>query len=337
MTWRMPERAAVICWMLLALSNSASAWDTAFKQTLVEPQGRIDAIAYLGDGVVVAGSRGRNDTGYIFLSDDCGATWRTLGNVTGTDFITCLQAGGDGLGYLLTGRKAHVWKTADYGKTWIDLGQVCSAANSAGAANAYGLAVTRRGTVLVADADDAGGRIHRSTDQGASWQQIGPISSHPLYRLQVIRDGIVVNGWAGHVYKSADDGLTWRDAGNPAACPLFAIEHMESDGTVLVGAADGRVFRSRDDCQTWNDSGKVGDAADDFAWLGRGRVLYSTYDGSRQLYSSEDSGATWETRGPLATEPGDWLDHFLSFEEHGTRHIVGGTNKGFILHAELPR
>lgn len=33
--------------------------------------------------------------------------------------------------------------------------------------------------------------------------------------------------------------------------------------------------------------------------------------------------------------PGDWLDHFICFEEEGARHVVGGTNKGLILHATL--
>jgi len=334
---RIPERVLFGCWALVLMSSGGGASDIAFEQLMVDSRGRIDAIAYLGRGVVVAGTRGNNDTGSIYVSDDCGVTWRTMGDVTGTDFITCLQAGGGGLGYLLTGRNTHVWKTTDYGKTWVDLGKVSRATNRAGAANAYGLAVTRTGTVLVADADDDGGRIHRSTDHGASWHDVGRISSQPLYRLQPIQDGIVVNGWAGHVYKSADDGLTWTDTGRLAPCPLYAIEHVESDGTVLVGAADGRVFRSRDRCLTWKDVGKVGDAADDFAWLGRGRVLYSTYDGSRALYRSDDAGASWTKRGTLATEPGDWLDHVVSFEEEGVRRIVGGTKKGFILYAELPR
>lgn len=304
---RTSVRVVLMCWAFIALPGGASALEIVFKQATVDPKGRIDAVAYMGKGVVAA-----------------------------HDFITCLQAGGDGVCYLLTGRKAHVWKTTDYGETWTDLGRVSSAANSAEFANAYGMAVSPKGTVLVADADDEGGQIHRSTDGGASWQPIRRISPHPLYRLNVIRDGIIVNGWAGDVYKSKDDGRTWADAGRLSASPLYAIEHVEGDGTVLIGAANGEVFRSRDNCLTWTNVGKVRDSADDFAWLGRGRVLYSTYDGSRELYVSEDAGASWDKGGTVSTEPGDWLDHFISFEKDGLKRIVGGTNKGFIVYADVP-
>lgn len=50
----------------------------------------------------------------------------------------------------------------------------------------------------------------------------------------------------------------------------------------------------------------------------------------------DDAGDSWEKVGTVATEPGDWLDHFISFEKDGTRRIVGGTNKGFILYADVP-
>ncbi len=284
---------------------------------------------------MVAGSRGNNDTGYIFVSKDCGVTWRTIGNITGNDFITCLQSGGNGLGYLLTGRKVHVWRTADHGETWTDLGQVSSAVNGAGAANAYGMVVTGKGTILIADADRNGGHIYRSTDRGDSWQDIGTVSPHPLYRLNTCKDGILVNGWAGHVYKSTDDGVHWADMGQLTSSPLYAVEHVQSDDTVLIGAENGEVFRSCDNCLTWQKVGKVGDAADDFAWLGMGHVLYSTYKGSRELYVSGDAGQSWKKAGTIGTEPDDWFDHFICFAEGGARHLVGGTNKGFILYAKL--
>jgi photosystem II stability/assembly factor-like uncharacterized protein len=115
------------------------------------------------------------------------------------------------VGYLLTGKKVHVWKTTDYGETWTDLGQISQATNPQ-YANAYGMVVTSKGTLLVADTDSNGGHLHRSMDEGTTWRDVGPVSTHALYRLVEVGDGLIVNGWAGHIYKNTDDGASWKDA-----------------------------------------------------------------------------------------------------------------------------
>ncbi len=311
-----------------------AAADLKFTVTPLEPRSRIDAIAYLGKGVVLAGARDANP-GYIHKSQDHGVTWRKIGNITGADYITCLASGRNGLGYLLTGKGVHVWRTTDYGETWKDLGQISHAKNPH-FANAYGMWVTAKGTLLVADASSQGGHLHRSTDQGATWTDLGQISTHALYRLNEVGDGLIVNGWAGHIYKSTDDGMTWKDMGKLTDSSLYAIEYL-GDGTALIGTHSGNIFVSRDNGVTWKDQGVVGDAADDFAWLGGSRVLYSTYTGSRSLYLSEDKGATWTRIGGVNTgQAGDWLDHVIYIHDGDVRVVVGGTNKGFILRSVLP-
>ena len=53
-------------------------------------------------------------------------------------------------------------------------------------------------------------------------------------------------------------------------------------------------------------------------------------------------GASYHTRPasaharPRTPGPGDWLDHFICFEFDAGRRVVGGTNKGFILYADVP-
>ncbi len=187
--------------------QSAMATELTFRTTRLDPDCRIGAIAYLGEGVVIAGTRGKRP-GYIYKSTDYGETWNVAGDITGTDVITCVCSGGHGVGYLLTGRNVHVWKTTDYGDTWKDLGRISTASNP-GFANAYGILVTKQNTILVSDADINGGHIHRSTDGGATWQNLGQISTHALYRMNVVDNGIIANGWAGRIYKSTDDGATW--------------------------------------------------------------------------------------------------------------------------------
>ena len=328
-------RFAITAWLTtLPLCGSIFALELEFNTVQIVPRSRIDALAYLGKGVVICGTRGPH-SGFIHKSQDYGATWRKVGDITPSEDITCLCSGEGGVGYLLTGQKVHVWKTTDYGETWKDLGQVSDASNR-DYANAYGMIVTSKGTLLVADADDDGGHIHRSTDRGATWQDLGRISSRALYRLNEVGDGVIVNGWAGHIYKSSDDGRTWQDMGKLMDSDLYAVEYI-GDGTALIGTKRGNIFVSKDNGITWKDAGVVGAAADDFAWLGAKRILYSTYTENRHLHLSEDAGTTWRSIGNVGTGvANDWLDHVIYINDGNVRAVVGGTNQGFILYSVLP-
>lgn len=325
----------LLVWLLVhANPHPTRSDELEFKVIGIRPKSRIDAIAYFGDGVVIAGTRSAHP-GDIHKSEDFGASWRRVGNVTGDDFITCLCSGGDRTGYLLTGQQVHVWKTTDSGNTWKDLGQVARASNPH-YANAYGMIVTKGGTLLVADSDSNGGHIHRSTDGGVTWKDLGVVSTHALYRLVEVGDGVIANGWAGHIYKSTDDGKSWQDLGKLMDSDLYAIEYIGND-TALIGTKSGNIFVSNDNGVTWKDRGVVGAAADDFAWLGGRRVLYSTYDGDRNLHLSEDAGLSWSRLGRVPTgEAKDWLDHVIYISDGKVRVVVGGTNKGFILYSRLP-
>ncbi len=319
----------------LVIAACTHAFDLQFETIPLEPRSRVDAIAYLGNGVVLAGTRNSPHPGYIHKSTDYGRTWCEVGDITGDDFITCLASGTDGEAYLLTGRDIHVWRTTDYGDTWTDLGKVADAENSH-FANAYGMLVTPQGTVLVADANETGGGIHRSIDSGSTWQHIGPISTHAIYRLNAVGDGIIANGWAGRVYKSTDDGQTWFELSKIDDCALYAIEYI-GNSTVLMGTEKGDIYRSEDNGKSWLHTSQPGAAADDFAHLGGTRVLYTTYSDDRHLYLSEDGGITWRDLGPTPTpEPNDWLDHVISINDPNHKAVVGGTNQGYILYASLP-
>ena len=325
---------ALLLLILHANTRPGQADEFELKAVAIRPKSRIDAIAHFGSGVVIAGTR-MPHPGDIHKSEDYGVSWRRVGNITGDDFITCIASSEDGTGYLLTGNHVHVWKSNDRGESWKDLGQISDASNPV-FANAYGMVVTENGTLLVADADRKGGHVHRSTDGGVTWIDLGAVSTHALYRLIEVGDGILANGWAGHIYKSSDDGKTWRDMGKLIGSDLYAIESIGND-TVLIGTKSGNIFVSHDNGVTWKDRGVVGAAADDFSWLGGRRVLYSTYNGNRHLYFSEDAGETWASLGRVpTTDPNDWLDHVIYINDGRMRTVVGGTNNGFIVHARLP-
>jgi photosystem II stability/assembly factor-like uncharacterized protein len=317
----------------LPADRASDGRDLRWECRLLIPGGRIDAIADLGNAVVIAGSRdGR--PGHLFRSTDAGETWTDLGNLIGTDSpaanVTCVASAGAGTAYLLTG-DAHVWKSTDRGETWSNLGRVSTQPRLEPFQHSYGLTVLASGTVLVSDTNPAGGHVFRSEDSGATWHDTGAVSDRALYRFEQTGDGVLVNGWAGRVYKSTDDGQTWRVCGQLNDSPLYATESL-GEGVVLQASESGLIFRSTDNGDTWSQVAKLTDAADDFVSLGNGVVLYSTYTGRNHIYLSRDEGLTWSDIGRVPTAADDdVLDHVIAVQHVGRRYAVGGTKQGYLV------
>lgn len=294
--------------------------------------GRLDSVEYLGNGVVLVGGRTPNP-GHVYKSTDYGLTWTDKGAITGTDDITTIKSAGNGTAYLLTG-DSYLYKTTDYGDNWSGLGQVSTNTAYSSFELSYGLLVTDAGSILVSDTNATGGHIFRSTNGGVSFTDLGVISSKSLYRFDKIGDGIIINGWDGRVFKSTTDGATWVDKGQLANSPLYATEYLGS-GIVLQANEAGNVFRSTDNAETWTDLGDLGDGADDFAYLGNGVVVYSTYTGSMNRYRSVDSGQTWSNIGTVPTGvAGDSLEHVIYLNDGSNQYGLGVTNKGYFLRSQ---
>lgn len=315
-------------------TNSDSLkWDSR----IVLEGGRIDAVAWLGEGVVVAGSRLPNP-GRVFRSTDFGNTWHESkldpASTNGGPAITCIASDQSRNAYLLTSA-AHVWKSTDRGVSWRDLGIIPKVEGVYSEVQSYGLIVLRSGTVLASDTNHAGGHIHRSTDGGETWEDCGKISSDKLYRLEQTRTGVLVNGWAGRIFQSLDDGRSWSDCGRLSNTPLYATVALDG-GIVLQASEAGEIFRSTDDGLNWVKTADIGDAADDFVDLGKGSVLLSTYLGKKELYLSRDSGLTWTAVGPVRTTvAGDVLDHAIHAVDNTDRWGIGTSVAGGIVRFRL--
>ncbi len=303
------------------------------------PGGRLDAIAWLGDGVIITGSRMPNP-GNIFRSEDNGITWTPMQNIAQgeqKDGITCLADGGEGVAYALTQNSAF-WRSEDDGKTWTHLTTLTTNQNKDGYTASYSIMVTQQGTVLVSDTDSSGGHVYRSTDQGESWTNVGRISDDALYRFTEVGKGIIVNGWDGKVYRSTDDGLHWMASEQLEDTALFATEYL-GGGNIIQATQSGHVFKGNAwDLKDWKNVGKPGEAADDFTYLGYSAVIYSTYTMDMSIFLSLDMGETWQNIGNTGTQvKGDWLDHFITIPTSESVICIGGTSKGFVLRAEISR
>ena len=305
-----------------------------WELTELYPEGRFDALAYLGNDIVVMGTRGKN-RGHIVRSTDLGKHWERIENIT-KDEITCLANGKDGMAYLLTG-EANFYRSSDYGKTWKWMTKISNNTNHGNYTLSYGLMVTDHGTILVSDTESSGGHIYRSTDQGKSWTDLGTVSKKALYRFERTGNGILVNGWNGSIYKSQDDGNTWKEMQHVTDTPLYATEYLGTHVT-LQASEDGQIFRSQNYGESWENLGILTEAADDFVKLGTGAALLTTYRGEKNMYLSLDYGRSWENIGKVNPKVvDDWFDHVIYIDKPEKVVLIGGTNRGFAVRAEIYR
>lgn len=340
-------RLFFMLYLALLISVCASAGEIPWRVTEIIPGGRIDAIAYAGNNVVICGTR--NPTpGWIFYSTDNGFTWQKGQHLNATEpltGITCIASAKDGLCFAIN-ESSELFRSNDYGKTWIRIRKISSNPRlhnqKYSQALSYGLCITKQGTLLISDTNENGGYVFRSTDNGETFAAIGPVSSAALYRFEPVRNGIIVNGWSGCIYKSEDDGQSWKLWSRmDTTTALYATEYIRP-GTIVQASEKGDVYQSRDDGTSGSSVllGNPGNgaAADDFVYLGYRTLVYTTYTRDKKVFISYDEGKSWIDDGPVPTgAKGDWLDHVITIEQEDSVIAIGGTCKGFIARAAFAR
>jgi photosystem II stability/assembly factor-like uncharacterized protein len=338
-SWK-PTFVCIFLVLLVLTKLDAFSSEIPWKITELMHGGRIDAIAYAGNNVVICGTRNPNP-GWIFYSIDNGITWQKGQHLNSSEKrtgVTCIACAKDGLCFAIN-ESSEFFRSQDYGKTWAKVCKVSNGASNGGKALSYGLCVTKQGTILISDTDSTGGYVYRSTDNGNNFTKIGPVSLNALYRFDIVRDGVVVNGWAGSVYISKNDGHDWQLLCKmDSSTALYATEYMRPE-TIVQASESGYVYEANQDTKgKFAKLNKPGGAADDFVYIGYNTLIYSTYTESKSVFISYDDGHNWIDDGPVPTAvQGDWLDHVISLELEDSVIAIGGTNKGFIVRAAFAR
>jgi photosystem II stability/assembly factor-like uncharacterized protein len=136
----------------------------------------------------------------------------------------------------------------------------------------------------------AGEGLYRSNDGGVSFEEVSSGVGPAVYGLAVTPDGRLLAAQEGGLYASDDSGTTWNVPLEAVAVGV-AVSPEDAD-TILVTTATG-IVRSTDGGATWDEVQPIPDGAwpVTFAPSEPERAYVVGFD--RQLYRSDDSGATW--------------------------------------------
>ena len=169
----------------------------------------------------------------------------------------------------------HVYRSTDYGATWIDLGIIASA-------GIYAMAYLGNGIAILGDNDR---HVYRSTDYGATWADLGMVVFNAVRSMAYLGNGIAILGDSvGRVYRSTDYGATWADLGVIASGTVWCMSYL-GNGIVILGDFALHVYRSTDYGATWADLGVIASSwIYSMAYLGNGIVILG--DDQRRIYRS---------------------------------------------------
>ncbi|MGD2217333.1 MAG: hypothetical protein PVJ64_11265 [Gemmatimonadales bacterium] len=233
-----------------------------------------------------------------------------------------------------------VWKTEDYGQSWVNVSDGYFETASIGALD---VANSNPAVLYVGTGSDGirsnvitGRGVYKSTDAGQSWSflglrdagQIGAVIIHPddpdLVYVAAIGQAFAPNPTRG-VYRTKDGGVSWEQIlfvsdstgavdlefapDNPREIYASMWRAERKPWTIISGAREGGVYKSTDGGDSWTKltNGLPGDLigksdlAVSAANPDRLYVLMEAPEPERGLYRSDDRGASFRL---VNSEPG---------------------------------
>lgn len=187
------------------------------------------------DGSAFAGTASNHQVFGVWRSDDDGATWRAVGDISTPHAVYGLF-GRDG--NLFAGTNNGVYRSQDKGETWTKL-------ENGIPGNSYVRRFIAEGTDLFALADDG---IYRSQDKGESWSRhTDGFPSFPQASGLAIRAGhlftvvIRMGKLSGDVYYTATESIAWTADSDNLAEQMSAI--LGAHGNYVYASAHNGLWR----------------------------------------------------------------------------------------------
>ena len=292
---------------LIRSTNYGNTWE-------VTNTGLDDTFLYslaANNSVIMAGT-GDNLMG-VYRSTDNGDTWQQVLNnmqyyLDGSYYdgyapvITSLTFNGADV-YAGTSESNGIWKTSDYGNTWVLTGIEATGFATVNALFAL------NGEVYAGS--QGGGGVIKSTNDGTSWTYVNDgIDIHKtISSFKALGSSIFV-GTSGGIYRTQNGGSTWvsshhgisaQKSTNPSLCKI--------DSYVFYGSNSSGIFRTSDEGTSWTMVNS-GLPIDDWDL----NSLYSTPNTLSAFNSiSKDLGDNWSpstsagSAGYMNSQP--WIEH----------------------------
>jgi ligand-binding sensor domain-containing protein len=183
------------------------------------------------------------------------------------------------------------------------------------------------------------GRLFRSVDGGAGWQEMIAWAGLGVARVLVAsplfdEDGILFAGAAEGIYRTLDGGASWESCSfgllDMETLCLTCAPDFAASQLVWAGTAGGGLYRSRNQARAWRESGQgLPDAAVQALAVSPGfaedRTLFAGLEG-HGVYISTDGGDSWSPHG-LAEQSVNALVCV------GANRLVAATGMGLFVSA----
>lgn len=183
-------------------------------------------------------------TGHIHFTEDAGKTWAFTSRAT-VDPLSATALAVQGNDWDVVGPFGNILESRNGGSSWKNLSQ------------------GRTGTfvdIAVVDASIAfaafvGGPgepdgLLRTSDAGASWQEVVGLVKHPARALFSSGVGLLVGG--AEISRSTDDASTWTDISPGVSVDFQGAVILDANNFVVCGSG-GRVVRTENAGTSWTD------------------------------------------------------------------------------------
>jgi len=187
--------------------------------------------------------------GGIYQTTNNGNTFRQLGSITHNDYVSVDFRDPGRRTLLASGHEQSnmVWRSADGGETWTNVGVNLPPNTNASMAPLVVSAQTYLVNSTAAGSGTPG--IYRTTNGGASWQQVAPAGPHgpPL----VASNGAIYWPAGDKLLRSTNSGATWSQVGSG----LQTVPPIELPNGRLVSVGSTNLLVSADAGVTWSPVG----------------------------------------------------------------------------------
>lgn len=263
------------------------------------------------------------DTGYIYVSDDSGATWTEITSV-GSKAWRKIRCDATGQYVLAMARNQNYYYSDDFGSTWnavavsrdwrgcdvsgdgatmiigsfdgnnprISTDYGATWGNSTAGTNNSDLAVDTDGSHFIRA--HYGNYLEISTNSDTSWADTTGAGSRNWRECAIDGDGSAMIGVydGGGIYYTTNGGTSWTSAG--VSITWASKADVSPDGTTMVGIADGKSHISTNSGTSWT-SDSSSENWNDMVCSETGTYIIGarTKSGASYPHISDDSGATW--------------------------------------------